>query len=210
MNYPPEFVSNNDPQLHLDCVFMHDCHADKLHINPTDINKKSVSGWTPLELAAIHGKIKMCKKLLNAGALINNVLMNTVAYSGTMNNNKMVKFLISQGANVNDNINSIVVLDMAVSSTATAGSIETVKILLDAGAQMDDNSLFIAVCMKNSTIETAKLLINRGADICILNKIESKYSKELDWCRIILLVNINVGYNTQLQIGRVLKLIKQL
>lgn len=114
--------------------------------NPNEVNKRNTHSWTPLMLA--------CRNAL------------------THSSNRVVSLLINYGANVNDRCyGTLTPLYFA----AVYADIETVKLLINAGANIDtfiDLNNTIVMCLfncKNDSTELIKFFIDCGADVNIQN-----------------------------------------
>jgi ankyrin repeat protein len=100
-----------------------------------NVNRKNALQETPLMIAVYLNKNEVAKKLLEKGAAVNNPgHWSPLHYAANVGNNEMVKELIRRGADVNARtLRGQTPLYMA----ARDAGIETVKILLNAGARKD-------------------------------------------------------------------------
>lgn len=135
-----------------------------------DINLSDKSGLLPIHIAAKMGDVKVLNALLARGADIHvreySLSASPIYYAAINNNQKAIRFLINNGANVNDsNRKGRTALKIACSS----GKIETVRALIEAGANVDkmqlvsSTALMKAVNSKN--LDIVNLLLNSGANI---------------------------------------------
>ena len=178
-------VREPDPEIYHACVIMNDENASSLNLNAT-INTINSCGYTPLMIAALYGKINICKRLLAAGANVNitaptrynsTALMVAATNSRIISTLAMVQFLIDQGANVNEQSRTgYTALILSAYSSCSTSSIETVKLLLDNGADIhaaNSNGETALTCtvmnFNNSSLKTMKLLIHRGANLTVLS-----------------------------------------
>lgn len=164
-----------------------------------DVNKSFENGGSPLLAAVKTGEIELVKILIEAGANINKDALLMTSYEGHLS---ILKFFIENGADINDpevsaalliaaasqgNINVVELLieaevdlnkpnkngKTALSKASKEGGIKMVKILVEAGANIDNGALAEAA-LKNH-IEIIEYLIGMDKDI---NK-SAKYSDAL-------------------------------
>lgn len=157
------------------------------------VNQKYLD-WTPLIVAAFHGKTAAAQVLIEAGADMNkrNIFGQTPLWLAASNGNDVVELLIKARADMNqvDNL-----AETPIKRAARMGRMEIVKKLMDAGAEIDNtknsnswgeadyrlesssSQIDIATVFKNrlgcelyqevlnGDIKAMEKLIKRGADI---------------------------------------------
>jgi len=156
------------------------------------VNQKYLN-WTPLIAAAFHGKSEAAKVLIESGADMNqtNIFGQTPLWLAASNGNEVVEVLIEARADLNkvDNL-----AETPIQRAARMGRMETVKKLMDAGANIKNSKsnswgeadyrlesshsqIDIATVFKkrlgcelyqevlNGDIKAMEKLISRGADI---------------------------------------------
>lgn len=137
---------------------------------------------TPLQCAAMDGNVKMAEYLISRGAFVNKRSQEgyTPIYRAALNGNlKMVELLISQGADVNIADNN---LETPLHMAANRGHFEVAKVLIINGADVNaresgGNTPLGSMAMhrgkqfskqqdydSNESLQTAKLLLENGAD----------------------------------------------
>jgi ankyrin repeat protein len=154
-----------------------------------DPNFKTPNGETPLMAAARTGKIEAAKTLLAAGADINAKEnwggQSALMWAAAQSQPEMVKFLASNGANLNDHgkidqwerkiIQEPRPKDMnkggftPLHYAAREGCLACVQNLLAAGADPDsedpDRETPLLLALENMHFDTAAVLVNGGADL---------------------------------------------
>jgi len=154
-----------------------------------DPNFKTPNGETPLMAAARTGKIDAAKALLNAGADINAKEtwgeQSALMWAAAQSQADMVKFLASNGANLNDHgkvnqwerkiIQEPRPKDMnkggftPLHYAAREGCAACVQNLLTAGADPDsedpDRETPLLLALENMHFDTAAVLVKGGADL---------------------------------------------
>ena len=154
-----------------------------------DPNFKTPNGETPLMAAARTGKIDAAKALIAAGADINAKEawggQSALMWAAAQSQPEMVKFLVSNGANLNDHgkvnqwerkiIQEPRPKDMnkggftPLHYAAREGCVACVKNLLAAGADPDsedpDRETPLLLALENMHFDTAAVLVNGGADL---------------------------------------------
>lgn len=120
-----------------------------------DVNLANRYDETPLMYAAITGNIELAKVLIKRGAKVNRLGWAPLHYAAIKGNTKMVEFLLQQGALPNapaaDGSSPLI-------AAVTSGKLETVKVLLKAGAdpkavnQQFKNAIDVAREMKREHI----------------------------------------------------------
>jgi hypothetical protein len=125
--------------------------------------------------AVKYGDIPRIKTLLEQGADINagkhghtwTPLFSAIRFSNETSSFATVKFLIDNGANVNIIASSSNPLNLA----ANYGTPAVINLLLDKGANINDNSYFgqtpLSMASLQGKFDNAKTLIDRGADVNI-------------------------------------------
>ena len=112
-----------------------------------------------LRIAALSGTERCVELILKAGGNPDYMLCKA-AGAGREN---MVEFLIKAGANVNTG--------QVLSNAAASRSAECVKLLLDAGADVnitnDDSDSALSIAVGKSSVECVEVLVKAGADVNI-------------------------------------------
>lgn len=140
-------------------------------VNAQDLN----NGQTPVMIAALQGE-KAVKVLLDAGA---DVRIKTVggqsALSYAISHPEALRMLLNAGAALDENGNiDHLILDKAYIDAATYGSKDSIKTLLDAGANVNakdiygGNALFAPVL--RGDVESVKFLVEAGIDVNVQNQ----------------------------------------
>lgn len=134
--------------------------------------------WSsPLQVATGKGNVEIAKILLDAGSHVD--LKHdkgfTALYLACRNRDKkMVELLLAHGAN--PNIQHCGTWDHALQLACANGDEEIVGLLLENGAKIDlhgdffDNAFQVA-CVEGGKLETAKILIEAGANFRMTNTI---------------------------------------
>jgi len=142
--------------------------------NGAGVNTASpVNGVTPLHLASLKGHAEIVHRLLTAGANANAVAITgdtPLMFASSGGHTTIVKDLLSHGASVNALSGEKYGDHTALISATESGQVETVQVLLDAGADPNlrtvhnrTTALISAAYLGHRDI--VLLLINRGADI---------------------------------------------
>jgi ankyrin repeat protein len=97
-----------------------------------NVNKIHYMNWTPIICAAVFNRIKILKKILSNGGIVDLSDMTSLMWAARLGNYKAVLMLIDNGANVNAvNIMGATPLMFAIMS----GDIRTVSYLIKKGAR---------------------------------------------------------------------------
>lgn len=106
--------------------------AQVLYAHPAvDVNRLSPAGESALMLAALHGRLDWCEKLVRRGADVNKTGWTPLHYAASQSDVRVVAFLLEHHAYLDaESPNKTTPLMMA----ARYGSPEVVRYLLDAGA----------------------------------------------------------------------------
>lgn len=127
--------------------------------------------YTPIVCAARFGNLEIVKKLVNAGADVNQTQMNgegALANAANNDNYEVAEYLLEKGADPNK------IAYQGITPLAVAESSRMIKLLLAYGADPNipdcDGDLPIIARIDNHDYESAKLLIDAGCDIDHQNK----------------------------------------
>jgi ankyrin repeat protein len=129
-----------------------------LKADPHFVQTVAKNGWTPLHFAAFGDNGDAARALVDAGAAVNakaqNKFANTPLQVAQLNRGRDVtRALIEKGADVNAaQSEGFTALDEAASS----GDLESIRMLLAAGARKDEKAREVA--LKNKHAEAAALL----------------------------------------------------
>ena len=135
--------------------------------NGASANARDAQGNTPLILSAAYGTPATVKLLLDAGADVNaaNAAGATALMRGVFDAQR-VKLLLAHGAN--PNLHSSFGNTAVILAARSADSHRTVSLLLDHGAEANATNNWGATALSaacaGGDIETAKILLDRGAD----------------------------------------------
>lgn len=166
-----------------------------------DVNAADTSGYTPLIAAATSDNTEAAKLFIDKGASVNAEAKSgdvaTPLMGAALNANiDLTRLMLARKANINAisadadgkvkngpvAFGKVTALHMAVSS----GSIEEVKLLLDAGAPIDPldvrgmTPLMFAVSTDRPPVDIIRLLLSRGADSTIKSNVGESAQ---DWAR---------------------------
>ena len=106
------------------------------------------------------------KLLLEAGVHPHTMMETAIWHSGIWKRPNIVHLLINAGADVNCYEASVVLKKAARTVTRTPGSVECLKLLIEAGANLNNTSIthtFISL-INSESVECVKLLLQVGAD----------------------------------------------
>lgn len=135
-----------------------------------NIDAKNDAGESALAIAAREGIPENLIVLIDAGANINltqKVLDEALVRAANHEDAKLVRVLLKAGASANAKDDNKTVLMIA----AENGKPETIKALVDAGAEIDavtDDGW--TALMYADDVESVRMLLNAGADMSIKNK----------------------------------------
>ena len=154
--------------------------AQKLIENGANVNEKDDFGFPPLYLAASKGQTEIVKLLLNKGADVNlktndgSTALMAAAFGGYSD---IVRLLLEKGARVNEGAQSFNQggfwgswpSPSPLTLMAARGDIETVKLLLDKGADVNLKTDLGLTALNEAggtgKVALVKLLLERGAEI---------------------------------------------
>jgi len=162
----------------------------KLLESGADANAPHTEGETPLMTAARTGNPDAVKVLLDHGAQVNPAEawrgQTALMWAAAENHAEVVKLLIARGANINARSSNFDYSSMkpkagsismnwprggfsALLFAAREGSMESLRLLLDAGADINladpDGTTPLLISIINYHFDIAGLLLERGADI---------------------------------------------
>lgn len=181
-------ATNNEGETPLHCALWYE-HAGVAGIlldRGADPNLKTTStvyeimnlgetryGCTPLHYAAWRGNVESVKLLLAKGADIeagNNKGNTPLAIAALMARNQVVEFLIENGANLNArNKNKEAPLFKAIYNIKEKWELETVKLLVDSGADLNFQNNFgdtvVHEAARYGEVETIEYLLEKGAPV---------------------------------------------
>lgn len=129
-----------------------------------DVNATTNDGRTPLQSAISYGQRPLIEKLIAAGANVNAKSNNGTILMHAASRPDMVKLLLDNKADPNLAADDG---STALDRAARAGSLESLKLLLEAGARVDtapgkDGVLHMAAAAANP--EILGILLKRGVD----------------------------------------------
>ena len=130
-------------------------------VNPTE----DMVGTTALMFASQNGHIEVVELLLQAGADVHAAQDRALFQAASINDTKIMKLLLDEGANVNVQNKGYT----ALMTAAVIGSTEAVRFLLQAGAEVNS---------KNDNKETALLLAEKWGHSDIVNLLREAGAKE--------------------------------
>lgn len=159
-----------------------------------DVNIGQQTGWwyepTPLQLSAEAGNFDMVRFLLKNGADINKVCDSTIVASAAKSGNlELVEYLLSQGGKADGALTVAFAegykdvarfllknktpLGNAIFGAVSANDIESVKLLISLGADVDAgeygeegyNCSALSIAASNGNLEMVNLLCSHGADV---------------------------------------------
>jgi ankyrin repeat protein len=138
-----------------------------LNSSTIDVNIRDSENWTSLHWVARHGDVNVTSLLVDRGADVNATLSNgtsALQWAAWAGQARVMEVLIARGASINhvdDN------LGWTALHWASAESNETVKVLLDAGCQIDvmgkDGLTPLHLAILQEKLESAQLLLENGA-----------------------------------------------
>ncbi len=148
--------------------------VNRLLSKGADINFKDEGGYTPLIEAVINEKESVVKLLLEKGANPNSRSYeedsSVLSYAYRVRNLRLLKMLITHGANVNfENAWGRFILYFAASN----GELEIAKLLIENGADVNKQNFegesALMGASSNGEVSTLNLLISNGATINLKN-----------------------------------------
>jgi ankyrin repeat protein len=149
--------------------------ADEIRKDPTFVERTHQPGWTALHFAAFGGQPKIVELLLAHGAKVDAIAKNRFANTPLLvglltRQGDVARVLLAHGADVNFKQGEGVT---ALHEAAQSGDLETVRMLLDAGAdpktksgKLDDGSQGLSprdMAQKAGHDDVVALLVSRGA-----------------------------------------------
>lgn len=142
-----------------------------------DLDRENHQGFTPLQLTVAHGEITrektdVARMLLEAGADANHVCHDPSLQGGADipplhfclardDKPQVVETLIKGGTDVNLRASGETPLSIAVAR----GQGESSKLLLAAGASLNDDDLLLYAAARTGLTEVARILLDKGAEV---------------------------------------------
>ena len=169
----------NETALHAACRGENCNIVELLLAHGANLEVRGWNGWTPLHYAAVHMKLDIVKLLLDRGAEINarDIHGSTALYK-VVSDAAIVKELLARGAIVNSNekTNPWPLLHTA----ARDGSLESVRLLLAAGANVHARSRFGGQTALDVARSRAKFVPSGSAIAqCLEEAVARSWSKEV-------------------------------
>mmetsp|Transcript_30497 Transcript_30497/g.86178 ORF Transcript_30497/g.86178 Transcript_30497/m.86178 type:complete len:287 (+) Transcript_30497:491-1351(+) len=135
-----------------------------------DVNQRNSYGKAPLHLAAEGGFVEVAKLLLEAGADVHLLTAEAKASPFMLaviaDQDEMAKFLIANGANVNQTDSQGTA---PISVAASRGKVAVVKVLVEAGADLDVENIHGYTPLCDAVVEdheeVALLLVDNEAEL---------------------------------------------
>ncbi len=131
-----------------------------------DVTFENADGFTVLMIAAQKGNLQMVESLITTRKYNQTELNNALIFAGNSGGLNLVKYLLSNGANIKAKTDGgMTVLMTAVES----GNLDLVKYLLSKGANLkaktDDGTTVLMFAAEKGNLELVKYLILKGVDI---------------------------------------------
>ena len=179
--------------------------AKELIARGASVSAAVYRGETPLHAAAREGYLPIVKLLLEHGANPNaQARVDITPLFCAIGNIAVSKALLAAGADVNAccDTNNISVLMGSVGEDGGKKQLKYVQFLVDAGADLahrsaDEDTILMWVVRTHGTVNTARLLIEAGADVNACNAdgetplSRAVYDKQLDFVRCFLAAGAN-------------------
>ena len=174
----PHLAQSDDEKDFFKAIYGNDNNTVQQLINKgVSVNLKDECGDTPLMIAALQNQKTKVKMLLNAGAEVNvqDNLGQTALHRILEENKKdIVELLIEYGADINISGPDFMGRETPLMKAARNGSINLVKILLKAGARVNDRDISddtaLIYALQEGKNDIVKLLIKNRADLNIDEK----------------------------------------
>ena len=144
-----------------------------------DINCRGVFGWSPLQLAASCGNLKMVKWLVSRGAEICNEQACAVALAADTHSLELLQLLLDCSSETTC-VHSIA-LHQGMNPHTWYGSTEHLEALVESGCDVnawggEDHGYPLHAACRYHNIDAIKLLISKSADV---HAIDGKYGSTL-------------------------------
>ncbi|XP_021912876.1 ankyrin repeat domain-containing protein 65-like isoform X2 [Zootermopsis nevadensis] len=131
-------------------------------------------GFTPIQAAAVHGDIDMCRFLINAGANVNThdslTGLSPLLAAAGKNYLDIATLLLDSGANVNTK-NKFNKTPLHIA--AQKGHLEICQLLLERGAEVNirdrDLNTALHIAVLRSHLPVVQLLLQQGGDLSAKN-----------------------------------------
>lgn len=189
--YINQFDVNGDTPLIIAVRNGHEDITKILISAGADVNIKNKDGVTPLICAATNGYINILQHLIYSGAHVNETLDSSTALAAAVFNDHAdcVKELIVHGADVNIDINNCSPLDVAILKK----NVNILQILIGAGANVNaKNKDGVTPIMRTHHISTIKILLSAGAIVDDMTFLRSMDNESTDVLKEFLpFININ-------------------
>jgi uncharacterized protein len=134
---------------------------------PDLISARTGLGETPLHFLAVENCLAAVQELVNRGAqvnTVNDVGTTPLSDAASLGYVELVQFLIQSGSSLHLAGQN----DPTIHEAVRSGNVEVVRIILDAGAyvnqQNDLSETPLHLAVEEDMLEVAKLLLERGAD----------------------------------------------
>lgn len=150
-----------------------------------DVNCTDKHEETPLMASARYGRLEIAKILIQSGAKINQqkkkngytaLITASITDANKEKKPTMVKFLIKSKANIelqtHDGVTALMAASISSSTFGDEGSLESMKILIQAGAKLDNQSIDGSTALFHAVNcpEAVQLLIEAGANVNQIKK----------------------------------------
>jgi len=152
--------------LHLASIYA-DYETAKLLIDSgADVNTKAILGLPPLWASALGVGFRMQERFMNPQADFDiRTLLGQLLQTSWPRSSGVVKLLLSNGANVNENVMGLTLLHLAASTGLTEAAELFIAHGADINAKDGQGKTPLHVAAADGQVEIVKLLLNRKADV---------------------------------------------
>jgi ankyrin repeat protein/beta-lactamase regulating signal transducer with metallopeptidase domain len=152
--------------LHLASVYA-DYETAKLLIDGgADVNTKAILGLPPLWASALGVGFRMQERFMDPQADFDiRILLGQLLQTSWPRSSSVVKLLLSNGANVNENVMGLTLLHLAASTGLTEAAELFIARGADINAKDGQGKTPLHVAAADGQVEIVKLLLNRKADV---------------------------------------------